>query len=137
MVGAERVVAGVLRSIVHDPGGVSRAQVQGYADPLRSSEAVRALIDTARQIVPNDLHMTTRRYKEITVPTLLLWGRGDRVVPLAVGERLAHDMPNARIHVLESCGHLPAEERPDESFAVLARFLDDTSDDRAEAARRP
>lgn len=137
LVGAERIVAGVLRSIVHDPGGVSRAQVQGYADPLRSSEAVRALTDTARQIVPDDLHVTTRRYKEIAVPTLLLWGRGDRVVPLAVGERLAHDMPDARLHVLESCGHLPAEELPDESYAVLARFLDDTQGRSTEAASRP
>ena len=126
LVGAERVVARVLRSIVHDPSGVSPDQVLGYAGPLRSPEAIRALIDTARQIVPADLHMTTGRYKEIDVPTLLLWGRGDRVVPLAVGERLARAMPNARLHVMESCGHLPAEERPDESFAVVARFLDET-----------
>jgi pimeloyl-ACP methyl ester carboxylesterase len=87
-------------------------------------------MDVARQIVPPDLSALTQRYAEITLPTLLLWGRGDRVVPLAVGERLAREMPEARLHVLEACGHLPAEECPDESFSVLTQFLADTSSDR-------
>jgi pimeloyl-ACP methyl ester carboxylesterase len=39
-------------------------------------------------------------------------------------------MPEARLHVLEACGHLPAEECPDESFSVLTQFLADTSSDR-------
>lgn len=129
LAGARLVVGGVLRSIVHDRRTVSEEQILGYADPLRSEAAVRVLMDVARQIVPPDLPALTRRYAEITLPTLLLWGRGDRVVPLGVGERLAREMPEARLHVLEACGHLPAEECPDESFSVLAQFLADTSID--------
>lgn len=123
--GARRVVRSVLEQIVHDRTRVDDAQVRGYADPLDSPGAVRALIDTARRIRPANLDAIVIRYAELSVPTLLLWGRGDRVVPLAIGERLARDLPNARLHVLERCGHLPAEEAPDESFAVLERFLDD------------
>jgi len=126
-VGPRRVVRSVLRGIVHDGSTVTEEQVRGYADPLDSREAVRALIDAARQIVPPDLDRLTRRYPEIDVPSLLLWGRGDRVVPLAVGERLASELPRARLHVLDRCGHLPAEERPDETFAVLADFLASTA----------
>jgi len=127
LVGPSRIVGRVLRSIVHDSSTVSTDQIRGYADPLRSPEAVRALIDTALQIVPTDLPALTRRYGEIAVPTLLVWGREDPVVPLAVGQRLAVDMPDSRLHVLDRCGHLPAEEWPDESFASLASFLADTS----------
>jgi pimeloyl-ACP methyl ester carboxylesterase len=128
LVGPPLVVRVVLRSIVHDPACVTPDQVRGYAEPLRSEEAVRALIHSARQIVPSNLPALTRRYPEIEAPTLVMWGRQDRVVPLSVGQRLADAMPNARLHVLEECGHLPMEEWPDESFAVLAGFLNDTAE---------
>lgn len=129
LVGPSLVVRVVLRSIVHDPACVTPHQVRGYAEPLNTEEAVRALIHSARQIVPSNLPALTRRYPEIEAPTLVMWGRQDRVVPLAVGQRLAEAVPNARLHVLEDCGHLPMEEWPDESFAVLAGFLSDTADD--------
>ena len=125
--GARRVIRAVLRQIVHDPSRVDEGQVRGYADPLASADAVRCLIVTARQIRPADLHAITARYRTLDVPTLLIWGRGDRVVPLSIGERLAQDLPNARLVVLERCGHLPAEELPEESYAALERFLDETA----------
>jgi pimeloyl-ACP methyl ester carboxylesterase len=124
-VGAPRVIRAVLGQIVHDPSRIDEAQVRGYATPLASREAVRCLVETARQIRPATLDAIIARYPTLDVPALLLWGRGDAVVPLSVGERLARDLPRARLVVLERCGHLPAEERPEESWAALERFLDD------------
>jgi 2-hydroxy-6-oxonona-2,4-dienedioate hydrolase len=57
---------------------------------------------------------------------LILWGRYDRVVPLWVGERLLAALPNATLHIFEKCGHIPAEEVHEESFARLVSFLDAT-----------
>jgi len=122
--GAPRVVRAVLEQVVYDATSVDDGQVRGYAEPLGAPDAVRALLETARQIVPPDLGAITLRYPELTVPTLLLWGRADRVVPLTVGEQLARALPNATLDVLERCGHLPAEEHPEESFSLLERFLD-------------
>lgn len=122
--GATRVIRAVLDQVVHDATSVDDEQVRGYAEPLGTSDAVRALLQTARQIRPADLDAITARYPELAVPALLLWGSSDRVVPLAVGERLSRALPNARLHVLERCGHLPAEERPEESYELLERFLD-------------
>lgn len=124
MIGATLVVRYVLRTIVYDPDAIVAEQVAGYAAPLESPEAVRALIACARRIVPENLDELTGRYAELDVPTLLLWGRHDPVVPLAVGERLSRELPRARLRVLEACGHLPAEERPAESLALLEAFLD-------------
>jgi len=122
--GAPLIVRAVLEQIVYDRSAVSADQVRGYAEPLGSAAAVSALLETARQIQPPDLDATTARYPDLDVPALLLWGRDDRVVPLAIGERLARELPRARLHVLERCGHLPAEERPEESWGLLERFLD-------------
>jgi pimeloyl-ACP methyl ester carboxylesterase len=124
-IGARRVVRTVLEQIVHDPERVDDAQVRGYADPLAARDSVRCLIAIARHIRPSNLDAIVARYPTLDVPSLLVWGRGDRVVPLAVGERLARDLPRARLVILERCGHLPAEELPDESYAAVERFLDD------------
>tara|TARA_B100000809_G_scaffold193528_1_gene192494 strand:- start:580 stop:1410 length:831 start_codon:yes stop_codon:yes gene_type:complete len=127
ILGTRFVIRHVLKSIVFDASAVSDDQVLGYAEPLSSLEAHRALIDTALAIVPPDLGKMTARFEELDVPTLVLWGRQDRVVPLWVGERLADQLPDASLEVLENCGHMPAEELPEESWEVLRRFLDHRS----------
>jgi pimeloyl-ACP methyl ester carboxylesterase len=122
--GPERVIALALRAIVFDPGDITTEQIRGYAAPLYDPAALVGLFDSARQIVPPDLDRLTARYAEIDVPTLLLWGRQDPAVPLWVGRRLAGVLPRSTLCVLERCGHMPAEERPEESLAALRAFLD-------------
>lgn len=114
----------VLRSIVFDPSVVTDELVEGYARPLAREGAPAALIATARRIQPPDLAALTERYVSLAAPALLLWGRHDRVVPPWVGERLARALPDARLRLLERCGHLPQDERPDASIAALESFLD-------------
>ena len=64
-----------------------------------------------------------RRYREIDKPALLLWGREDRVTPVAVGERLLHDLKQARLVVFPRCGPLPMVEAARPSNAEVVRFL--------------
>lgn len=122
-----RLLAGlVLRTIVYEPTAVTQEQIRGYAAGLSGRAVQRVLIDTALQLLPDDLDALTARYPEIDVPTLLLWGRQDRVVPLQVGLRLARELPRAHLEIIDRCGHLPAEERPDESRRILWDWLDST-----------
>lgn len=124
LLGPRRVVRHVLRSVVHDPGMIQTTIVDGYADPLATGESLQALIRTARQIVPQNLTEVVSRYPFLDIPTLLIWGRQDPVVPLWVGQKLANDLPRARLEILEACGHLPPEETPAESLAMVESFLD-------------
>ena len=126
LLGPRRLIRLVLRSIVFDKTAVTPSQVEGYADPLRKHGARRALFWAAAQIVPDDIDDFTVRFPEIDVPTLALWGRHDRVVPLWVGERLAVELPQAELQILERCGHVPTEELPEESLEALTAFLDRT-----------
>jgi 3-oxoadipate enol-lactonase len=41
----------------------------------------------------------------------------------AIAERLARELPNAELVVIEGAGHLPSMERPDETAALVRRFL--------------
>ena len=119
----------VLRSIVFDREGVTDAQVAAYAEPLYSPAHRTALIKTAGGIIPPDLAEITKRIPEIELPTLLLWGRHDWVVPLEVAERLLKALPKARLEVIEDCGHVPSEELPKESLEIVLKFLRGGRDD--------
>ena len=55
----------------------------------------------------------------VTNPTLIVWGREDKIVPVGCGEQYRRQIPNATLSVLERCGHLPPIEQPD-AFASLA-----------------
>lgn len=64
-----------------------------------------------------------RRYKDVTAPVLLLWGREDRISPLEYGERLSTDLPNARLVVYPRCGHFPMYEAKHATLRELRAFV--------------
>jgi pimeloyl-ACP methyl ester carboxylesterase len=65
------------------------------------------------------------QYKTIATKTLLLWGREDEVTALPFGERLSHDLKDARLVVYPQCGHFPMIEATARSNEDLVTFLDD------------
>ena len=62
---------------------------------------------------------------EIRMPTLVAVGEHDKPDFLAIAERLARELPNARLAVIEGAGHLPPLERRDETAALVRGFLSD------------
>ncbi len=101
----------------------SERDVSIYAGPLSDPGGPHALIETALQIVPDDLPHIMARYPTITKPTLAVWCRQDEVVPLSTGERLVRTLPKARLAVVEGCNHMPAEQAPVAVANEIRRFL--------------
>ncbi len=126
VLGPRRVIRWALAAIVHDRGCISDDQIAEYARAWQTREGVRAALTVGRRIVPDGLDGLSARYRELDVPTLLLWGDRDGVIPLWVGRRLERDMPDARLVVLEECGHMAPDERPEAAWEVVERFLDGT-----------
>ena len=122
--GARLIVGQVFRSVVYDPGIVTSEMIERYASGLDDAASVRGLLRCAGQVEPQDVDRLTARYPSLDVPTLLLWGRHDRVVPLHVGQRLARALPRATLRVLDRCGHVPQEEMPERSLAEVEAFLE-------------
>jgi pimeloyl-ACP methyl ester carboxylesterase len=63
------------------------------------------------------------RYAHVEQPVLLLWGRDDEVTLPTYGERLARDLPHARLVTYPQCGHFPMIEASGASTAELVKFL--------------
>ena len=84
---------------------------------------VRSVIDVAGQRV--SAH--DRLYLAEAVPTLIVWGDHDRIIPVSHAHRAAEAIPGARLEILEGAGHFLPWRNADQFLAVLEDFLKSTT----------
>lgn len=112
-----------IRGIVADPDTVDDDMIETYRNPLRSRGRRRAVLRAARQLDVADAAPLVRRLSELRMPTLLVWGEEDHIVPVSSGRRLAGDLADSTLVTLPGVGHLPPEEAPDRSLEPVLDFL--------------
>jgi pimeloyl-ACP methyl ester carboxylesterase len=81
---------------------------------------------TVRSILSNPALGTERlddRLGSIKVPTLVTWGKQDKLLPIAAGERYAAGIAGAKMVSFDKCGHVPAIEKTEEFLAAVMPFL--------------
>jgi pimeloyl-ACP methyl ester carboxylesterase len=61
----------------------------------------------------------------LTMPTLVVWGANDMVIPSYQAINAAARLKNGRLVVIPNCGHAPQVQRPDKFIAALGSFLDE------------
>jgi pimeloyl-ACP methyl ester carboxylesterase len=111
-----------IQSAWHDPSKLeANPQIlAGYQTPLNADNWDRALWEHTKATDPPGLD---QRLSEITVPTLVISGDDDQIVPVENSIRLAEDIPGAELIILENCGHLPQEECPESFLNAIQDFL--------------
>jgi pimeloyl-ACP methyl ester carboxylesterase len=62
------------------------------------------------------------RLAQVDIPTLVIWGAADRVVPPEHGRAYADHIPGARLAIVENAGHLPQLEAPDQLLSLIWDF---------------
>ena len=65
------------------------------------------------------------RLQAINRPTLILWGRDDKLIPLKFAERFHQEIANSRLQIIDNCGHMPHVECPSEFADTVLQFLSD------------
>ena len=93
---------------------------QAFTDRLRNNDGYtieRTLAGFARPQFEDD------KLKAIHVPTLVVWGRNDKLVPVEDAKRFGRGIPGAKVVVFEQCGHVPQIEKPEEFNRALLEFL--------------
>jgi pimeloyl-ACP methyl ester carboxylesterase len=123
IVPAEFQVRSILKLAYHDDSKITEDLVQAYAEPIKEPGGREALIATAKQIIPNDIDIVVKKYRSLAMPTLILWGKEDAIIPLKFGEQLHRVIPNSTFIVFKSCGHIPHEEVPEQSIKHIVEFL--------------
>lgn len=114
------VVRQGLESTWGDPSKVTDALVDRYYELTLREGNRRALSLRAAQL-ERGAHVD--RLNTLTMPTLILWGERDRLIPPAVALEFERRIVGSQRVVLPGLGHLPQEEDPAASVAVVQRFL--------------
>jgi pimeloyl-ACP methyl ester carboxylesterase len=104
------------------------AMATGFAS-LQDVEARRAFVHTARSVIDvggQRVNATDKLYLAEAVPTLILWGDRDPIIPARHGIRAHELMPGSRLRIFEGAGHFPHHDDPAGFTAAITEFVDTT-----------
>lgn len=111
---------GILKSLYGVPSRVTAEQVDQYYAPIAEPGFGRSLRGVLSQFRFDAL---TDRLGQLSTPTLVVWGTEDRLIPVAVGQAMADQIPGALLVRFPGAGHAVPEESPEEFNQGLIAFL--------------
>jgi len=113
----------VLKNAYYNRGLITEPQIAAYAAPIGSPGGRYALLQISKGVIPKDIDKITKQYPSINVPTFILWGLNDKVIPLEIGKMLHDAIKPSRLEIINDCGHVPQEEKPAETICWMREFL--------------
>jgi pimeloyl-ACP methyl ester carboxylesterase len=113
----------VLRDSYYDKHKITKPQIAEYARPIGLPGGRDALLKTGQQAIPDNFEEHIKLYPTINVPTLILWGIDDEIIPVKIGLMLHMAISGSRLELINNCGHVPQEERPAETICWIREFL--------------
>ena len=114
--------------LFHDPSMASAQRMfaipEDPADvPMHVAQGVWALGCAGKFLWPFPDFGLRGRLHRIAAPTMILWGRDDRIVSSVYGEDFASGIRNCEVHVYEECGHILQIEKLDEAVSDVKDFI--------------
>ena len=104
-----------------DPSHLTPEIVERYSDMMRAPGVRRAILDRTAQTI---LHDPEQQLSSIQAPTLLIWGEQDHMIPFGNAADYMRLIPHCTLARLPNLGHVPQEEAPAQSVAILESFLE-------------
>jgi pimeloyl-ACP methyl ester carboxylesterase len=126
--GAGARLGGVLGRL----GVRASADVRGLAEGFESlgdGAARRAFVHTARSVIDpvgQRVDASDRLYLAAAIPSLIVWGERDRMIPVAHGQSAHELMPGSRLEVFPRAGHFPFNDDPERFAHLLEDFISST-----------
>ena len=128
VLGAGGAVGQVLARLGLRAGPDIAEMARGYAS-LADAEARSAFLHTVRAVIDyagQRVNAADRLYLTSLLPTLIVWGRRDPLIPATHGEFAHGEMPGSRLEIFEEAGHFPHLDDPVRFAGVLRDFLETT-----------
>lgn len=115
------LVAQGFRNVFGDPDRVTPEMVERSFELTSREGNRRALVDRTRQRTPNTLY---ERIPELKLPTLIIWGGRDRLIPSDDAERFHREIAGSVLVMFDDLGHAPEEEDPVRTVVAVKKFLE-------------
>jgi 4,5:9,10-diseco-3-hydroxy-5,9,17-trioxoandrosta-1(10),2-diene-4-oate hydrolase len=126
----QRLTASFLRKTVYDPALITDGIVRGFCELGTLPGAHAAMLSWLRNNADfggwreEVVRPVVGKLGSITAPTLVFWGREDRIIPVSHSAVAERGIPDARLHIFDRCGHVPQWERPEEFSSLVIEFLE-------------
>jgi pimeloyl-ACP methyl ester carboxylesterase len=104
----------------HNPDLLPAEMEEYYLKPFKVENWDKSLWEFTLASHPTGL---SKRMSELSMPTLVITGDDDRIVPKKDSLRLANELPNASLKVIENAGHVPHEEQPQAFMEAVINFV--------------
>ncbi len=108
---------------LHNPDRLTEEFERGIVAPYADEEGKISLIRNASALNTNHTMALVDRHKDIAAPTLVLWGVRDPMQTITDGERLAREIPNARLKRMENSSHWLQQDAPEAFAREILHFL--------------
>jgi pimeloyl-ACP methyl ester carboxylesterase len=116
------VIRSSVENVFGNPALVTDYLVDRYYE-LTLREGNRAAIkERFVQTQPGELR---KSLPKLTIPTLILWGAKDKLIPLKLGKRFEKDIPNSSLIIFDELGHVPHEEAPQITVSPVLDFINE------------
>jgi pimeloyl-ACP methyl ester carboxylesterase len=128
LLAAGAAVGRVLDRLHLSPGADLAELARGYAS-LSDSESRAAFLHSLRAVVDplgQRVSATDRLYLAEFMPSLVVWGERDPIIPVSHAHVAHEGMPGSQLEVFEGCGHFPQLEDPIGFVRVLGDFMAST-----------
>jgi pimeloyl-ACP methyl ester carboxylesterase len=112
-----------LKRLMRDPRSITPERIERYVACFGGKGTAAVFIATCRQLHPEAYAGLAGQYAALDLPTLIIWGEEDPLISVDNGRRLQAAIPASRLVIIPGCGHIPQEERPDETAAAMRDFL--------------
>ena len=90
----------------------------------RRKELVSAcVLEDSAGVNPREVGDLPNRYAETRIPTLVIWGRNDGIIPVEYGKKLASLIPQSEFVVMNDVGHVPHWDAPGRFNEIVEEFL--------------
>jgi len=120
---SEEAIRTFVEMLFFKTGALSERMIEMALDILNrpdSSGFINAFLKSALSIIQTNLK---DRLSEIKAPTLIVWGREDRVLPWENGVVMNQAIKGSRLKIIERCGHLPMMEKAEDFNTLVTDFL--------------
>jgi pimeloyl-ACP methyl ester carboxylesterase len=113
----------LLKSLFYDSSWINDERIrQSFAHRLAANDGYTIQSFLNNPALASEL--LDDKLSQIRVPTLVVWGKQDQLVPFSSGEKYAAGIPGARLVAFDKCGHIPKAEKTAEFVSAVMAFLD-------------
>ncbi len=104
---------------------MSDREIRDYLRPIQQVQRMRHMLGIGSDLVKRTGSIEAA--SNIELPTLVIWGDRDHLLPLPTAYALAERLPDVHLEIFENCGHCPMEDCPADFYRTLSGFLPEPS----------